>query len=124
MGNFIEPAIFNIFKKLWLGLCPQNAKTGGRAIRTKTKPANNRANLAFRQAAAALIYRKSALGNFYRRIRAKLATPKAVVAAAHKLARIVYHMLKEKLPFVAVSPHLEDAQYRERALRQLQRKAL
>jgi transposase len=108
----------------WLGLCPQNAKTGGRVIRTKTKPTNNRANLAFRQAAAALIHSKSALGNFYRRIRTKLGTPKAVVAAAHKLARIVYHMLKEKVPFVAVSPHLEDAQYRERAIRQLQRKAL
>jgi transposase len=45
------------------------------------------------------------------------------VAAAHKLARIVYHMLKEKTPFVTVSPHQEDAQYRERALKQLQRKA-
>jgi transposase len=107
----------------WLGLSPQNAKTGGRIIRTKTKPTNNRANLAFRQAAAALIHSKSALGNFYRRIRTKLGTPKAVVAAAHKLARIVYHMLKEKTPFVTVSPHQEDAQYRERALKQLQRKA-
>jgi transposase len=107
----------------WLGLCPHNAKTGGRVIRTKTKPTNNRANLAFRQAAAALVHSKSALGNFYRRLRTKLGTPKAVVATAHKLARIVYHMLKEKVPFAVVPPEQADAQYRERAIRQLQRKA-
>jgi transposase len=107
----------------WLGLCPHNAKTGGRVVRSKTKPTDNRANLAFRQAAAALVHSKSALGNFYRRIRTKLGTPKAVVAAAHKLARIVYHMLKEQVPFAAVPPEQADAQYRERALRQLQRKA-
>jgi transposase len=107
----------------WLGLSPQNQKTGGKVIRTKTKKTDNRANLAFRQAAASLIHSKSALGNFYRRLRTKLGTPKAVVAAAHKLARIVYHMLKYRVPFDAVPPEQADAQYRERAIRQLQRKA-
>lgn len=107
----------------WLGLCPHNEKTGGKVIRTKTKKTDNRANLAFRQAAASLIHSKSALGNFYRRMRTKLGTPKAVVAAAHKLARIVYHLLKEQVPFEAIPPEQADSQYRERAIRQLQRKA-
>lgn len=107
----------------WLGLCPHNQKTGGKIIRTKTKKTDNRANLAFRQAAATLGRSKSALGVFYRRMKAKLGTPKAVVATAHKLARIVYHLLKYQVPFVAQSPEQEDAQYRERALRNLQRKA-
>jgi Transposase IS116/IS110/IS902 family len=56
----------------WLGLSPQSAKTGGRIIRTKTKPTHNRVNLAFRQTATALIliiYSQSALGNFNRRPR-------------------------------------------------------
>lgn len=107
----------------WLGLCLHNQKTGGKIIRTKTKKTDNRANLAFRQAAATLGRSKSALGVFYRRMKAKLGTPKAVVATAHKLARIVYHLLKYQVPFVAQSPEQEDAQYRERALRNLQRKA-
>ncbi|HCF25820.1 MAG TPA: IS110 family transposase [Cyanobacteria bacterium UBA11049] len=107
----------------WLGLCPHNQKTGGKIIRTKTKKTDNRANLAFRQAAATLGRSKSALGVFYRRMKAKLGTPKAVVATAHKLARIVYHLLKYQVPFIAQSPEQEDAQYRERALRNLQRKA-
>ena len=107
----------------WLGLSPQNDKTGGKVFRTKTKKTDNRANLAFRQAAAALVHSKSALGNFYRRMRAKLGTLKAVVATAHKLARIVYHMPKYRVPFQAVPPEQADAQYRERAMRQLQRQA-
>jgi transposase len=107
----------------WLGLSPNNSKTGGKIIRTKTKKTDSRANLAFRQGAATLGRSKSALGQFYRRMKSKLGTPKAVVATAHKLARIVYHMLKNQTPFIAVGPEHEDARYRERALRNLQRQA-
>jgi len=107
----------------WLGLSPNNSKTGGKIIRTKTKKTDSRANLAFRQGAAALGRSKSALGQFYRRMKSKLGTPKAVVATAHKLARIVYHMLKNQTPFTAVCAEHEDARYRERALRNLQRQA-
>jgi transposase len=107
----------------WLGLSPNNAKTGGKVIRTKTKKTDSRANLAFRQAAATLGRSKSTLGNFYRRMKARLGTPKAVVATAHKLARIVYHLLKTGVAYVAVPPEREDAQYRERVLRNLQRTA-
>jgi len=57
-------------------------------------------------------------------MKAKLGAPKAVVATAHKLARIVYHLLKYQVPFSALPPEQEDARYRERALRNLQRKAL
>lgn len=107
----------------WLGLSPQQNKTGGKVIRTKTKKTDNRANLAFRQAASTLLRRKSTLGNYYRRMRTKLGTPKAIVATAHKLARIVYQMLKCQVPFEAVPPEQEEAKYRERTLRQLERKA-
>jgi hypothetical protein len=107
----------------WLGLCPQNQKTGGKVIRTKTKKTDSRANLAFRQAAASLGRSQTALGNFYRRMKTKLGTPKAVVATAHKLARIVYHMLKYQVSFSAIPPEQEDERYRQRLLHNLQRKA-
>ena len=35
----------------------------------------------------------TALGEFFRRKRARLGTPKAVTATAHKLARIIYHLV-------------------------------
>jgi transposase len=107
----------------WLGLCPQPEKTGGKVIRTRTKKTNNRANIAFRQAAQALTRSNSALGQFYRRMRAKMGAPKAITATAHKLARIVYHMLKHRVPFAAVPPQQDETQARERAIRQLQRQA-
>jgi hypothetical protein len=44
-------------------------------------------------AAQSLQQSESALGVFYRRMRAKLGAPKAIAAAAHKLARIIFHML-------------------------------
>jgi transposase len=107
----------------WLGLCPQNQKTGGKVIRTKTKKTDSRANLAFRQAAASLGRSQTALGNFYRRMKTKLGTPKAVVATAHKLARIVYHMLRYQVSFFAIPPEQEDERYRQRLIHNLQRKA-
>src|SRR6185437_5578534 len=77
----------------WLGLCPHNDISGGRVLSTKTRRINNRAALAFRMAAYALIRSQSPLGDFFRRMRAKLGGPKAITAGAHKLARIVFHML-------------------------------
>ncbi|WNF14319.1 hypothetical protein [Microcystis aeruginosa] len=101
----------------------QNQKTGGKIIRTRTKKTDSRANLAFRQAAASLGRSQTALGSFYRRMKTKLGTPKAVVATAHKLARIVYHMLKYQVSFSAIPPEQEDERYRQRLLHNLQRKA-
>ena len=38
------------------------------------------------------------VGDWFRRIRAKLGTKAAVTAAAHKLARILYAMVKHRTP--------------------------
>lgn len=54
---------------------------------------NCRAATALRMAAQSLHHSKSALGDFYRRMRAKLGAPKAITAAAHKLARIIFHLV-------------------------------
>jgi hypothetical protein len=42
---------------------------------------------------------ESALRVCYRRMRTKLGAPKAVTAAAHKLARIVFHLIKPREPY-------------------------
>ena len=74
----------------WLGLCPGNKISGGKILSSKTKPCANRAANALRLAARSLSNSKSALGAFYRRIRARLGAPKAITATAHKLARLIY----------------------------------
>ncbi len=78
----------------WLGLCPNNQVSGGKILSARTRAVPCRAANALRLAAQCLHHSKSALGDFYRRMRARLGAPKAITATAHKLARIVYHLLK------------------------------
>lgn len=107
----------------WLGLSPQNKKSGGKVLSRRTKKTKNRANTAFRIAAQSLSRSNSALGGFYRRMRAKLGKAQANVATAHKLARIVYYMLKYRRPYQDPGQAYYDQQWRERAIRNLKRKA-
>ena len=65
---------------------------------TKTRRVKNRAALALRLSAQCLNHAKSYLGEFFRRMKRKLGAPKAVTATAHKLARILFHMLLTKEP--------------------------
>jgi transposase len=77
----------------WLGLCPDNRVSGGKELSVKTRKVKNRAATALRMAAQSLHRSQSYLGHFYRRMRAQLGAPKAITATAHKLARIIYHMV-------------------------------
>lgn len=83
----------------WLGLCPDNDISGGKKLSVRTRHVNNRAAGALRMAANGLFKSHSWLGDFYRRMRAKLGSPKAITAAAHKLTRIVFHMLTTRQPY-------------------------
>ena len=77
----------------WLNLCPQNKITGGRVISSKTGPASNRAAQALRMATQSLYRSQTSLGDYFRRKRARLGTPQAITASAHKMARIIYHLV-------------------------------
>jgi transposase len=107
----------------WLGLAPHNDKSGGKILRSRTKKTQNQANTAFRIAAQSLSRSQSALGAFYRRMRAKHGPAKANVATAHKLARIVYHMLKYRKAYVDPGEAQYEQQHRERTIRNLERRA-
>ncbi len=107
----------------WLGLAPNPKKSGGRLLSAKTRPGASRAALAFRLAARSLIHSKSALGAFLRRVASRRGMPKAITAAAYKLARIVYGMLKHGSAYVAKGAEEYEKAYRERVVRGLKRKA-
>jgi len=107
----------------WLGLCPQNEITGGKVKRRGTAKTTNRANTALRVAAQTLWRSNSALGTFYRRLRAKCGAPVATTATAHKLARMVYFMLKHRADYVDPGTQAYETQQRERTIRNLRRQA-
>lgn len=107
----------------WLGLCPNNQVTGGKVKRRRTKKTDNRAANALRIAAQSLARSQSALGAFYRRIRARHGAAQAVVATAHKLARIVYHMLKYRVDYHDPGADYYDEQQRQRAIKRIHKQA-
>ncbi len=77
----------------WLGLSPNNKISGGKILSSKTNKVKNRLAHALRLSAQSLWNNQSYLGHYYRRMRSKLGAPKAITATAHKLARIIYHMM-------------------------------
>ena len=107
----------------WLGLSPNNRITGGKVISSRTKANANRAAAALRLAANALHRSNSALGAFLRRKKAHLGAPKAITATAHKLARIIYSMLRYGQGYVDAGAQYYESQYRERALRAARQRA-
>ena len=107
----------------WLGLCPGTKITGGKVMSGKTKPSANRAAQALRLATAALRRSQSALGAYFRRLCSRMDKPKAVTAAAHKLARLVYAMLTKGEEYTDQGQDYYEERYRERVLRQLTQRA-
>lgn len=95
LGKFRSASAF----ASWLGLCPDNDISGGKVLSVRTRRVKHRLATAFRMAANALFKSQSWLGDFFRRMRAKLGAPKAITAAAHKLARIVYRLLTTREPY-------------------------
>jgi transposase len=107
----------------WLGLCPGTKITGGKVMSGKTKRCANRAAQALRLAAAALRSSQSALGAYYRRMCARMDKPKAVTAAAHKLARLIYAMLSHGQEYTDRGQDYFEERYRQRILHNLAQKA-
>lgn len=83
----------------WLNLAPNTKISGGKPISSKMMKKNNRAGQCLKQAASCLAANKSPMGDYYRKMRARLGGKGAVLATAHKLARIIYTMLSQKLEY-------------------------
>ncbi len=107
----------------WLALCPNNKKSGGRILSSKTRPTNNRLNHALRVAAQTLARSRSHLGNFYRSMRARLGGPQAITATAHKLARILYHLLTTGSDYDETAFAREQQQQNRRLHKRLSKQA-
>ena len=110
----------------WLRLCPNPRISGGQILSSTTRPTKNRLALALRMAAQGLHRSQSFLGDYFRRMKSRMGTPKAMTAVAHKLARIVYHLITTQHEYDAsVFQHLEKRnQDRKRARLQMQAKEL
>jgi transposase len=107
----------------WLGLCPEKRVSGGKVLSSKTRKVKHRAATALRMGANSLCRAKGYFGEFFRRMRAKLGTAQAITATAHKIARILYHVLSTKEPYAETVFHLYDEQAHQRAEIRLRKQA-
>lgn len=107
----------------WLGLCPGNKVSGGKKLSGKTKPCANRVAVALRNAANTLYRSECAFGAFLRRMKARLGSPKAITALAHKLAKLIYIMLKYGHEYVEKGVEFYEEMYQKRRETSLRKKA-
>lgn len=107
----------------WLGLCPDNRISGGKVLSSHTRHVVNPVSDALRIAAMTLQKSKTALGAFYRRMRARLGAASAITATAHKLARLIYRLLKHGEAYVQNGMEQYEQKYRQRLIRNLTKTA-
>ncbi len=107
----------------WLSVSPGNKISGGKILSSRTKRSANRVAVVLRMAASTLHHSRSALGAFFRRLKARLGAPKAITATAHKLACLIYNMLKHGTEYVDQGQHYYEQRYQQRVLSNLSRRA-
>lgn len=107
----------------WLSLCPGNKISGGKVLSSRTLPGSNRLAKALRMSAMSLWRSQSYLGNYYRRKRARDGAPSAITDTAHKLARIIYHLVKTGKQFDESIFNTQEEAHQKRVFRSLANKA-
>jgi transposase len=107
----------------WLGLCPDNQVSGGKVLRRGTRRVVSRAATALRMAATSLFRSESYLGAQFRRLRMSRGTPKAITAMAHKLARLVYRLLRYGHEYVDKGTAHYEQKLKEAKIRSLKKHA-
>lgn len=108
----------------WLGVCPRQHQSNRTTKKRGPRKWKNRVAVALRLAAQAVGRTQSPLGLFYRRIKGRIGGTGAVTATAHKLAVLVYRMLKFGSEYVKQSATEYEAKLRTRLERQLRAKAV
>jgi transposase len=109
----------------WAGLCPGNKSTGGKRLSGRTRKGNTYLRSALVQAAwGATLKHNCYLSSQYFRLVKRLGRKKALVAVAHSLLVIIYHVLKHDQTYTELGGDYFDrhhaVQQREYFIRRLQ----
>lgn len=107
----------------WLRISPGSNSSGGKNKSGKNRKTTNRLATALRVAAQTLERSNSALGTFYRRKKSQLGPEKAITAAAHKLARMIYFTLKSQRLYVDPGPDYYVQKNKEKILKSMANRA-
>jgi transposase len=109
----------------WAGICPGNKKTGGKRLSGRTRKGNTYLRAALVQAAWGASMKKHCyLSSQFYRLSKRLGRKKALVAVAHSLLVIIFHVLQNDQTYTELGGDYFDRhhveQQREYYLRRLQ----
>jgi transposase len=107
----------------WLGVCPRVQESNKTQKKKGPRKGKNRVAIALRMGAQSLGRTQSPLASFYRRIKSRIGGKGAITATAHKLACLVYRLLKYGREYVKQSMDDYEKKLREQQERSLRRKA-
>jgi transposase len=89
----------------WTGVCPGNEESAGKRKRSRTTKGNRWLRRALTQAAWAATHTKdSYLGAQYHRLAGRRGKKRALVAVAHTLLVIIYHIIKYRVDYQDLGP--------------------
>jgi transposase len=107
----------------WAGMCPGNNESAGKRKSGKTRKGSPWLRQALIEAAhGAARSKKTYLGAQYRRLVARLGKKKAIIAVAHSILVIAYHVLTRREPYRDLGPNYFDEHQRERVEERLVRR--
>ncbi len=99
----------------WAGGCPGNKQSGGKRLSGKTTKGNPYLRAILFEVAWAIAHTKdNYLSAFYHRMARRRGKNKAIMALAHKVLVIIYHILRTKKPYTDLGADYFDQKDRER----------
>jgi transposase len=102
----------------WAGLCPGNNESAGKHRSGKTRKGDPWLRTALTEAAlGAIRHGRGALAARYRRIMRHRGHKKAVIAVAHAILVVVYHLLSRHTTYHELGDDYYDRRHAERAMR-------
>jgi transposase len=106
----------------WAGLCPGQDESAGKRRSGKTRNGNRWLRGALVEAAHSSTRTKTYLAAQFRRLATRRGPKKAMVAVAHSILRIVYHLLLDEHPFEDLGEAYFDQRQRQHVSRRLKQR--
>jgi len=105
----------------WLNVVPNTKITGGKIISSKMQKKKNHAGQTLRMSACNLSSSKTPMGDYSRKMKSRLGKKGGVVATAHKLARIIYKMIKEQQEYDPEIMNKSNEKWRDNRIKFLEK---
>ena len=105
----------------WVNLAPNTKISGGKILSAKMQKKKNHVDQTLRMAARGLSDSKLPIGDYARKMKSQLGKKGGVVATAHKLARTIYTVIKEKKEYDKSKIEADQEKWKQKRINLLER---